>query len=236
MNNFSEVRIKLVEDIPMFSDTQIQTPEDAVSAMKEVLKDLDREHVIVVNLNNINQPINFNTVSIGTCNRSLCWPANILKSALLSNATRIMLFHNHPSGGLTPSSYDFEITKNIINAANLLGIEVLDHIIVSGFSGNTYSFKMSNPELFPTQNNLLCADQPDERNYYFSESTETSEVHEDCMPISPEIFMVRPTYQKFGVYQIIGSNRAEVVFEGTEDECWEKIKEFRDKTRKSMVL
>lgn len=69
--------------------------------------------------------------------------SNIFKTAILSNATQIMVFHNHPSGDPTPSEVDKEVTRNIGRAGGLMNIAIVDHIIV-GATGSYYSFSENN--------------------------------------------------------------------------------------------
>jgi len=70
-------------------------------------------------------------VSIGTLNSSLVHPREVFKPAILSNSASIILSHNHPSGDPTPSSEDISITTRIKEVGKLVGIELLDHIIIS---------------------------------------------------------------------------------------------------------
>lgn len=70
-------------------------------------------------------------ISQGTLNTSLVHPREVFKRAFLNNAASIVLAHNHPSGDLTPSAEDITITNRLIEAGKLLGIEVLDHLIVT---------------------------------------------------------------------------------------------------------
>ena len=71
------------------------------------------------------------TVSIGSITASTTTPRDLFKSAILANAVAIIVCHNHPSGNLIPSDSDIKITKQLIDAGELLGIKVLDHLIVS---------------------------------------------------------------------------------------------------------
>ena len=127
-----EARIKLCvqEGSPLYAESQISSPEDAVKLMRRHMQDLDREEVVVVNLDNINRPTSFHVVSIGSVNGSVVQVSNVFKAAILSNANKIMLFHNHPSGEVKPSQEDFELTDNVRQAGDVLGIQLLDHIIV----------------------------------------------------------------------------------------------------------
>ena len=85
------------------SQIPLTSPEGAAAVMRDVLKELDREWVCVVNMDNHLKPVNFNIVSIGSINQSLAPIQNILKSGILSNCSNIMLMHNHPSGDNEPS-------------------------------------------------------------------------------------------------------------------------------------
>lgn len=147
-----DVRLKLMDGPAYYSKTPILNASDAVDVMRDVLKELDREWVCVVNLDNHLKPVNFNVVSIGSINLSLAPVQNILKSGLLSNCNRLILLHNHPSGELTPSDEDNQLTKRVTEAAKLLEMEVLDHVIVGGQTGEIYSFRQDHPELFSMEN------------------------------------------------------------------------------------
>ena len=69
-------------------------------------------------------------VSHGNVNSSICGTREIFQKALLGNAVSIILIHNHPSGDCTPSREDIAVTKRLKDAGNILGVEVLDHIII----------------------------------------------------------------------------------------------------------
>ena len=73
---------------------------------------------------------------------------NLFKSAILCNASSILILHNHVSGSLQPSSFDEEVTKNVVAAARLMNIQFLDHIIVASGTGDYFSFRDACPELF----------------------------------------------------------------------------------------
>ena len=142
-----EVRLYLKEGETLYSPEPISSPDSAINVLSELMKDLDREMVAVVNLDTKNRPMNYNIVSIGSINTSLAPIQNIMKSAILSNAASIMLAHNHPSGDCTPSRQDYELTARLAEAGKLLEIPVLDHLILGG-DGDRYSFREHNPELF----------------------------------------------------------------------------------------
>ena len=97
-----EVWIRLEEGRTLYSPEKISSPDQAAALMAMELSRYDREVVLIVNLNNANQPINFNMVSMGTLNMSVVDVGNVLKSCLLSNAGSFIMLHNHPSGDVTP--------------------------------------------------------------------------------------------------------------------------------------
>ncbi|MDT1997689.1 JAB domain-containing protein [Carnobacterium divergens] len=80
-------------------------------------------------------------VFTGSINQSVAHPREIFRSALLNNAARILIYHNHPSGDVLPSEADKQFTKKLFKVGELLGIEVLDHIIVS--EDDAFSFRES---------------------------------------------------------------------------------------------
>ena len=80
-----------------------------------------------------------NIVSMGTINASLVTGREVFKSAILLNASYVILLHNHPSGDPQPSSHDFLVTSKLCAGGNILGIDVLDHIIVGGRTGTYHS-------------------------------------------------------------------------------------------------
>jgi DNA repair protein RadC len=83
--------------------------------------------------------IAYHEVSRGTLDATLVHPREVFKAALLSNAASIILTHNHPSGDPTPSPDDHQLTRRLVDAGRLIGVEVLDHIIVG--DGRYFSFR-----------------------------------------------------------------------------------------------
>ncbi len=133
------VAIRLTKMPPLYSDEQIGSPKDAIKILGKELEYYDREVVCVVNLRGDNRPVNLNVVSMGTADSAIAEARDVFKSAILSNAPRIMLIHNHPSGNLKPSSADLKLTERIFAAGELMGIPLLDHVIL-GKQGEYYSF------------------------------------------------------------------------------------------------
>ena len=93
---------------------------------------LEKEYFKGIYLDSRKRIIKQETIFIGSLNESVVHPREIFKIALDENAAAIILVHNHPSGDPSPSSFDIEVTKELITAGNLLGIEILDHIIIGG--------------------------------------------------------------------------------------------------------
>lgn len=124
------VSIRLVKDKPLYSDKPITSPEAATTLVSDLISDYDREAIVVANLDTKNRPINLSVIGIGTLNSALFSPREILKSAILSNANSIMLFHNHPSGIPQPSQDDINVTNELRKACDIMQIKLLDHIII----------------------------------------------------------------------------------------------------------
>ncbi len=143
-----DIRLVLKETDALYSTKSIDGPEQASAVMADALKDLDREWVCVVNLNNQLRPINYNVVSIGDLNSAMVPIQNVFKSAILSNAGSIILLHTHPSGYVEPSREDILTTRRMVSAGYLMNIQVLDHLIIGGGSGEIYSLQEHCPEIF----------------------------------------------------------------------------------------
>jgi len=139
MYRLNQVAIRMVEMPPLLSDVPMDGPEAAVKVMADMLKDYDREVVAIVNLQTDGKPINMNVVSMGALDQSIAHPRELLKSTILSNASAIMLVHNHPSNKLQPSMDDIATTSRVKQLCDLIGVKFLDHIIV-GPGRDYYSF------------------------------------------------------------------------------------------------
>ncbi len=136
------VKIRLVRDGVIGKDRYVTTPQEAVELLCEELSYYDREVFCVVNLRADLSVINMNVVSIGNATSSIVSAKEVYKSSILSNASGILLAHVHPSGRLTPSKEDYDVTKTLVACGKLLDIQVVDHVIVSaGPMQGYYSFK-----------------------------------------------------------------------------------------------
>mgnify|MGYP006300010397 CR=1 FL=1 len=113
-------------------DKKIKRPENAVSIFEEVLHLSQRTEEIfaMLTVNIKNQVTGVFVVSQGTLNASQVHPREVFKRALLQNAAAIIVAHNHPSGITAPSGDDKKITERLINAGEVIGVNVLDHLIL----------------------------------------------------------------------------------------------------------
>lgn len=89
------------------------------------------EVVLVVVLNMKNEINAIHRVFTGSLNTSVAHPREIFRTAIINNGAKIMLFHNHPSGDTEPSEADFAFTRRVVDCGDMLGIEVIDHIIIA---------------------------------------------------------------------------------------------------------
>lgn len=108
----------------------IRSPRDVADLMTEDLRYLQKEHFVCLFLNTKNQVLAKETMSIGSLNASIVHPREVFRAAIKRSSASIICIHNHPSGNPTPSSDDIEITRRLIEAGSIIGIDVLDHIII----------------------------------------------------------------------------------------------------------
>ena len=116
----------------------INTAKDAVAQLTD-MRDLKKEHFVVLYLNAKNQLVHKETISMGTLNANLVHPREVFEPALKHSAAQIIAAHNHPSGDPKPSEDDMELTKRLTEAGKMMGIELMDHVIVS--KNSHFSFK-----------------------------------------------------------------------------------------------
>ena len=116
----------------------IRSTKDVI-AQAVYMRDKTREHLMTIYLNARNEMIFKKPMFIGTLNANLVHPREIFQEALKQNAASVILVHNHPSGDAEPSEDDLTITKRIIEAGKTMGIDVLDHVIIT--KNKVFSFK-----------------------------------------------------------------------------------------------
>jgi DNA repair protein RadC len=109
---------------------QITSPLDAANLLMLEMGSLEQEHLRVLLLDTKNRVLSSPTVYQGNVNSSIIRVAEIFREAVRENATALIVAHNHPSGDPTPSPEDVHVTRSIVQAGSLLGIEVLDHLVI----------------------------------------------------------------------------------------------------------
>jgi DNA repair protein RadC len=117
----------------------IRGPAEVAGLFMDEMKHYDREHFKAALLNTKNQVLKIVTVSIGSLNASIVHPREILKPAISASAASIILVHNHPTGDPAPSREDVEFTRRFAKCGDLIGIQLLDHVIIG--SGRFQSLK-----------------------------------------------------------------------------------------------
>jgi DNA repair protein RadC len=119
---------------------QLRSSKDVAEVLQRFLKETDREHFLVILLDRKNRLIGINTVSIGSLTASIVHPREVFKAAILANAAALICGHNHPSGDPQPSQEDRVLTARLVAAGQLLGIEVLDHLVLGDGTTDYFSF------------------------------------------------------------------------------------------------
>lgn len=109
-------------------------PDQVAAYLGPIMAKLKKETFRTLLLNTRNQLIRCDLVSLGTLNASLVHPREVFQPAIEVSASSVILAHNHPSGDPEPSSEDVQLTKRLAQVAELVGIEILDHVIVAGTS------------------------------------------------------------------------------------------------------
>ena len=138
--HLDRVAIRMVKEPPLLSEFPINSPEAAIKLMADTVKDYDREIFAIINLRPDLKPINVNFVSVGAVDYALMHPREAIKSMVLSNATSVMMVHNHTTGVAVPSKADISATDRMAKLCAMLGITLLDHVIV-GPGKDYYSFR-----------------------------------------------------------------------------------------------
>ncbi|MDM5334662.1 DNA repair protein RadC [Ureibacillus composti] len=108
----------------------IRSPKDAADYLIPEMSSLRQEHFVVLFLNVKNQILHKQTIFIGSLNSSIVHPREIFREAVKRSAASIICAHNHPSGVPTPSPEDIEVTKRLLEAGFIIGIELIDHVII----------------------------------------------------------------------------------------------------------
>ncbi|MCF2554382.1 JAB domain-containing protein [Faecalicatena contorta] len=122
-----------------YGKEKLNTPEKIAAFARDFLGNVDREYLLVLSLDMERKPVGLEVVAIGSLNQAIVEVREVFKHAILSNASDIVVIHNHPSGNIKPSREDKSVTQRLCEAGKLLGIIVQDHIII-GDGEDFYSF------------------------------------------------------------------------------------------------
>ena len=132
-----EIGRRLSTQAPSYKSKELTDPEKVFKFMRSRIKDYKKERLYVISLNTRGWTVN--EVSVGTLDSSIAHPREAFSEAIKSNASSVIFVHNHPSGDTEPSEGDMIVTKQLVESGKILGIEVIDHIIVT--KNNFLSFK-----------------------------------------------------------------------------------------------
>lgn len=109
---------------------RIRSSRDVYALLAPGMRDLKKEKFTAIYLNTKNAVIRMETVSLGSLNGSLIHPREVFKTAILESAAGVIIAHNHPSGDPTPSLEDLQVTKRLIEAGEIVGIKLIDHVVI----------------------------------------------------------------------------------------------------------
>ncbi len=133
MTRINFYTLKMVkEDSVLYEVPVIKSPAEVYQVAHQLLAlhEKPQEHFCILCLNTKNKIVGVHTISIGCLNATIVHPREVFKAALLNNASGIICLHNHPSGDPEPSREDIKITKQLVEAGEIIGITVLDHVII----------------------------------------------------------------------------------------------------------
>ena len=135
-------RIALVREpgVRLAERPETRTPREAAPILAQYIGETDREMFVIALLSIRHRLLGLHTVSIGCLTSSLVHPREVFKPAILAGSAALILAHNHPSGDPEPSAEDMALTRRLASAGQLLGIEVLDHVIL-GEAGRFVSLR-----------------------------------------------------------------------------------------------
>lgn len=120
--------------IPSQDRYTIRSPKDVFTLLESDLRYATKEHFVCLFLNTKNHVISKEIISIGSLNAAIVHPREVFRAAMKRCSASIICVHNHPSGDSSPSPEDIELTKRLVQAGKVVGIELLDHLIIAGSS------------------------------------------------------------------------------------------------------
>lgn len=135
--------VKLIQDRMIELPSMYGNSEYSVGQIaSHLLGEYDREHLLSIFINNKGKVTGLHTIAIGYSSGLSTTPLEVFRAALIAGAPAMVLAHNHPSGDLTPSKQDVEMTERMIEVSKSLGVTILDHVIVS-----PTAFRSMSPEI-----------------------------------------------------------------------------------------
>lgn len=141
------VHLEIVRESEMkYSATQLSNGYEVADLFEQLIGNRNTENMLVCAVDCMSRPVFLQIIGTGAVNTCQFSVSDIWKGALMSNATAVIVAHNHPSGYLSPSGEDIAVTRNLLDAGKMLGIQLLDHLIVNG--NDYYSFHSDMPELW----------------------------------------------------------------------------------------
>jgi DNA repair protein RadC len=137
---------ELAKRLSFFSPERkiIKNPLDVYCEVASMIINKEKEYFVAIYLDTMKSIIKKEIISIGILDASLVHPRELFRNAIKENAHSIIIAHNHPSGNPNPSESDLKVTDTLINAAKIVGINIVDHIIIAGNSYYSYSSKIIN--------------------------------------------------------------------------------------------
>ena len=126
-----KVRVQLVRDCLKIPKYKVGSADDIYYLLKDEIEIWDREKLLSIMLNSINHVIAIDEIAVGSLDTIVINVREVFKSAILANANRIILAHNHLSDNLNPSEQDQQSYQALKAAGDILGIELLDHLVIS---------------------------------------------------------------------------------------------------------
>jgi DNA repair protein RadC len=160
MNEATTMTYEILSKRKKRNPAPIKSPQDVFNLVRRY-RDYKQEQFIVITLNGAHKPIKVSIISIGLVNRTIVQPREVFVRAIQDMASAIIICHNHPSGSLSPSPEDNEITETLCNAGELLGIQILDHIIFS----NSGFISLRNEGSFKNNRNEYMSKLPNLKHY-----------------------------------------------------------------------
>lgn len=132
-----EIGRRVSTQVLSYKSKELTDPKKVYQLIKSKLKDYHKEHFYIIPINSRNYSIA--EISVGSLNASIVHPREVFAEAIKNKAASVIFAHNHPTENLEPSDEDLEITKRLVDSGKILGVEVIDHIIVT--KNNFFSFK-----------------------------------------------------------------------------------------------